>query len=192
MIPVQQIVSGQAIGSALSVSDSTVLAQVGIGGLTVGTVAFNAAVGSNFVLSVSSAALVTDQVVAVANVDGWRWIKAAAGISAADQAKLDKLYALAQATDLVDGNQTITPGSSKKSQYVLRAGVATADMTVTCGSTGAFTALAPNIVILAQAHDVSILNAAAGTLYTVTAGNAIEVGVYFSGGVWVLNTVNYV
>src|SRR5690348_9144275 len=80
MIPVQQIVSGQAIGSAISVSDSATLAQIGTGGLTVGTQVWNSAVGAYFVLSVSSAALVTDQVVAVANVTGWRWIIASQAV----------------------------------------------------------------------------------------------------------------
>jgi hypothetical protein len=116
----------------------------------------------------------------------------AGGISDADQTKLDETFPLAQAPDLVDGDQTITPGSSKKSQYVLRAGVATADMSITLGNTGGISAHAPSIIILAQAHNVAIKNAAGGTMYTVAAGDAIVFGPYFTSGSWVPNTLNFV
>jgi hypothetical protein len=104
MIPVQQIVSGQAVGSAISVSDSTVLAQIGIGGLTIGTQVFNAAVGGYFILTVSSAALVTDQVVAVAGVDGWRWVISTGGVIAPGSIPLTDLAS--QATHTFVANAT--------------------------------------------------------------------------------------
>lgn len=136
MIPVQQIVSGQAIGSAISVQDSATLAQVGIGGLTTGTQVWNQGVGAYFSLSVSSAALVTDQVVAVANVDGWRWLIQGTGISPAQTAKLAAVDLFQAGAALTDASATINPASDKASEYTLPAATLTADRALTLGVTG--------------------------------------------------------
>jgi hypothetical protein len=65
--------SPQSPGAFQSVADSTALASLTIP-LTLGTKVYNAAVAADFTLKVSTASLVTDSVVAVAGIDGLRWI----------------------------------------------------------------------------------------------------------------------
>jgi hypothetical protein len=63
------------LGAALSVQDSTALAAYPVNGITLGTIIYNVAVAAPFMLQISSASLVTDQVVAVSGVSGARWVK---------------------------------------------------------------------------------------------------------------------
>jgi hypothetical protein len=69
------VISGQAIGTVIAVPNSTDLAGLPTMGLAVGTRVYNIDVSAYFVLTQSRAALVPDQVVAVLNIDGLRWIK---------------------------------------------------------------------------------------------------------------------
>jgi hypothetical protein len=64
-------------GGGIAASDSSSIStEIGVGGLTVGTKVWNVAVGAYFVFtSPSSASLVTDQVLAVKDNAGARWIK---------------------------------------------------------------------------------------------------------------------
>jgi hypothetical protein len=62
-------------GSSISVQDSTALANYPVQGITLGTVVYNVAVAAPFILQLSTANLVTDQVIAVNGVSGARWIK---------------------------------------------------------------------------------------------------------------------
>lgn len=136
IIPIQQVISGQAIGSAISVLDSATLAQVGIVGLTVGTQVWNQTVGAYFALTVSSAGLVTDQIVQVAGVDGWRWVVQATGITPTQSAKLAAVDLFQAGTALTDASATITPAADKASEYTLPAATLTANRTLTLGVTG--------------------------------------------------------
>jgi hypothetical protein len=69
------ILSGQAMGTVVSATDSTDLAGLNTQGLAIGSKAWNVAVGAYFTLTLSSASLVTNQVVAVNGLTGVRWIK---------------------------------------------------------------------------------------------------------------------
>lgn len=62
------------LGAGIQVQDSTALAAYPINGITLGTVIYNVAVGALFILQLSSAALVDDNVVAVNGVSGARWV----------------------------------------------------------------------------------------------------------------------
>jgi hypothetical protein len=64
----------EVFGAGLSVATSTALAALDVSGMTPGTQCYNLAVASPFTLTVSTASLVNDQVVAVAGVNGVRWI----------------------------------------------------------------------------------------------------------------------
>jgi hypothetical protein len=66
------------IGAFLSVTDSSALALLDPSGLTLGTFVFNQAVNAYFEYQLSDAALVPDEVVAVAGIDGVRWLRAVA------------------------------------------------------------------------------------------------------------------
>jgi hypothetical protein len=68
------IISGQAIGTAITVKNSLELAQLSIQGLGIGTQVFNEFVAEFFQLTVSTAVLATDSVVEVDGVTGLRWI----------------------------------------------------------------------------------------------------------------------
>lgn len=81
------------IGGELSFQDSTALAAYDVSGTALGTTAYNVAVGASFILQLSSASLVPDQVVAVAGVSGARWIKLVQ-VTGADQANLSGLVGL--------------------------------------------------------------------------------------------------
>ena len=63
------------IGATIGVEDSALLAELDATGLTLGTIAYVTALASEFTLTLSTASLVTDQVVAVAGIDGYRWIR---------------------------------------------------------------------------------------------------------------------
>lgn len=67
-------IQGQAIGTSIAVHDSTALANLSIQGMAIGTQVYNTTLGSIFVLTASTAALVTNQVVAVLGISGLRWI----------------------------------------------------------------------------------------------------------------------
>jgi hypothetical protein len=62
------------IGGIIACVDSADLALLSIDGLTVSTKVWNADVEAYFSLTVSTAALVTDEIVAVSGVTGFRWI----------------------------------------------------------------------------------------------------------------------
>lgn len=68
------LVSGQAIGTTIAVSNSTELAAMSSQGLSLGTSVYNIGVGAYFVLTASTASLVADSVVAVSGITGQRWI----------------------------------------------------------------------------------------------------------------------
>lgn len=67
-------VSGQAVGTFIAVANSTELANLDTQGIALGTQIYNIAVGQYFALSLSTAALVPDQVVSVLGVAGQRWL----------------------------------------------------------------------------------------------------------------------
>lgn len=65
-------------GGGIAASDSDAISdEIDVGGLPIGTRVFNVDVGSNFVLTVSDASLVTDEILAVKGTDGSRWIVSA-------------------------------------------------------------------------------------------------------------------
>lgn len=68
------VISGQAIGTALTVFDETALAALNIQGVAVGSTAWVLQDSHSFILSQSNASLVPGQVVAVNGVDGLRWL----------------------------------------------------------------------------------------------------------------------
>ena len=67
------------IGATIGVQDSALLAELDATGLTLGTIAYVTALASEFTLTLSTASLVTDQVVAVNGIDGYRWIRGGGG-----------------------------------------------------------------------------------------------------------------
>ena len=67
------------IGATIGVQDSALLAELDATGLTLGTVAYVTELASDFTLTLSTASLVTDQVVAVKGIDGYRWIRGGGG-----------------------------------------------------------------------------------------------------------------
>jgi hypothetical protein len=62
------------LGGTIAVTDSTALASMDASGLPIGTQIWSEGVGAYFTLTISSASLVPDSVVAVLGVDGARWI----------------------------------------------------------------------------------------------------------------------
>lgn len=97
-----QLVSGQAIGSCITATDSTDLAGISPQGLTLGTKAWNIGVGAYFTLTASTASLVTDQVVAVSGLAGARWIRnysVASGVQSVNTSGATPTVAMLPTTD---------------------------------------------------------------------------------------------
>jgi hypothetical protein len=78
------ILRPSAIGGTISAFDSDSLAGMDPSGLPVGTKVWNVAVGSFFILTVSTASLVTDSVLAVLGIVGYRWIIVSSNAATAD------------------------------------------------------------------------------------------------------------
>lgn len=114
-------------------------------------------------------------------------------MSAADFITVSKTVPYAQGADLADADATITPGTSKKAQYVMRAGTTTAARNVTVDTASISNAQTCDLVIFAQADNVVIkTSSGGGTLKTVTAGDAMRVVLYFNVNNWILSTWAYV
>lgn len=62
------------IGATVSSEDATTLAALDATGFPPGTVVYVTSLASNFTLTISTASLVTNSVVAVSGIDGYRWI----------------------------------------------------------------------------------------------------------------------
>ncbi len=72
-VPIPNIVSGQAIGTAIVAQTSADLSAMSTQGIAIGSLVYNSEVGSHFMLSVSNSALVPGQVLAVNGIDNYRW-----------------------------------------------------------------------------------------------------------------------
>lgn len=67
------LVSGQAIGTCVTVANSTDLGNLSIQGMSLGTLVYNIAVGGVFQLVAGSNTPVTDKIVTVSGVSGVEW-----------------------------------------------------------------------------------------------------------------------
>lgn len=126
---------GQAIGTSIAIHDSTALASLSIQGLAIGTQAYNTTIGAVFVLTVSTASLVTDQVVAVSGITGLRWILQPA-FTSANATKLAAVDVFNAGAALTDAALTVNPASDNASEYTLPAATLTANRVLTLGVTG--------------------------------------------------------
>ena len=176
------VIQGQAIGTAVAVYDSTALAALPTIGMKPGTAVYNSTVGSSFILTVSSASLVTDSVVAVSGITGWRWIIAAAGITPTQSAKLAAVDLFQAGTALTDADTTIAPGTDKASEYTLPAATLSANRVLTLGVTGS-----PATSLLVQvtrrdlaAHTYTVKDDAGTTLLTFASAPTAPQGASFT------------
>lgn len=62
------------VGATISSEDATTLAALDATGLPLGTVVYVSSLALGFTLTLSTASLVANQVVAVSGVDGYRWV----------------------------------------------------------------------------------------------------------------------
>lgn len=209
------VIQGQALGSIITVQDSTALAALSTQGISVGTAVYNAAVGTNFVLTVSTAGLVTDSIVAVSGITGLRWIKKAAGTvlsvtgpavdntdpanpvvnktatTAADGLLPKRSFAVAVAfgADLTDASVTVNPGVDGAGAYLMPAGTMTQARTLTLGHTGIRARQIVQIVVEPQSFDLTVADSVSGGIELVTANAKTIVYQYFNNaGTWALNT----
>ena len=115
------IVSGQAVGTVISVTNSTELAQLDIQGIALGTKVYNIATQGYFALVRSTAALVPDQVVAVNGTDGMRWVLSQEGSGPGLNPTVQYISDLGD-----DGNDGKTVQTAKKTGYAAAAVICTA------------------------------------------------------------------
>ena len=172
-------------GGTISASDSdSITSDVDVGGLPPSSRVWNVDVGAFFVLTVSTASLVTDEILAVKGITGMRWIKDNSGV-----------YAPASA-NLTDADQTIQPLTDHKSRYVMQPGVQTADRIVTVGVTGSPSIQFQHIQIARPGGEnftLTIKNNAGTTLVTIAAGVKAVVDVYNTGEPqWLFGDITYV
>lgn len=108
-------------------------------------------------------------------------------MSPADKTKANNTWPYASA-DLTDADQTITPGTSQKSQYVMQAGVQTADRIVTIANADCATLQICDIVKpVADAHSLTVKAAGGATILVIAANTAVRVEAYFTGATWALS-----
>lgn len=191
----------ESLGAGHVVADSTALAAYSPDTLTIGTKVFNQGVGGYFTLTVSTASLVTDSVVAVAGTNGARWIlDATTPTTAITQLTSDGTagpgpgsvaFTLAASlkgpnpkagTNLTDADQTIQPVSDGASVYT-QSTTLTADRTKTIGVTGAVAlALAVVVTIVrrdAGAHALVVKDSGGATLSTFASGAAARADSFY-------------
>jgi len=211
------IVSGAAVGTSLSVSDSTALAAFNTKGIQLGTRVFNIAVGAMFELSLSTASLVPDSVVAVLGIDGMRWL-IRAGVESVTGPAVDNtdpsnpvvskvatptsdgllnhslfpFFPAVSSTVIGDANLTIHPFTEKRSLYVVAANVLTATRTLTVDNANPIARAILYISVEPNAHDLNINDITNGLIQTVPASSQAQVAIiYCATTVWGPNAIHY-
>jgi len=214
------IVSGAAVGTTLSVADSTALAAFSTKGMQIGTRVFNINVGAYFELSLSTASLVPDSVVAVSGITGMRWIvkSAASGVesvtgpavdntdplnpvvsntatTAADGLLPSGLFSLQPAlssTVIGDANTTIHPFAEKRSVFFVAAGVLTANRNLIVDNATPIATSQLWIIVEPQTHTLFVQDITSGTIVTVAASTQAQVvSIYLQSTQWIANTRYY-
>lgn len=184
----------EVLGAGISTANSTALAAMSVDGMTLGTQAYNVALGAPFVLSVSTASLVTDQVVAVSGVTGLRWILNAA-ITPGQAAKLAAVDLLNAGAALTNADATVNPASDVASEYTLPAATLSANRVLTLGVTGS--PITNSIVQISRrdltANTYTVKDDAGTTLLTFAVSPTTPQGAsfQFSGSHYVLSTFFY-
>lgn len=99
----------------------------------------------------------------------------------------------AEGADLTDSDQTINPGTDKKSQYVMRAGVMTANRTVTLSNAGSPVNLYVADIIRegTEAFTLTIKRADGTTIFTIPASTALKAECFTNAGNWAFSLAWY-
>lgn len=149
-------------GASLAVANATALAALDVSGMTVGTMCYVTSLAAPFTLAVSSASLVTNQVVAVNGVTGIRWI-----IQNVGEYHLDcDLATTGDKGVIIPAQVGRTFIASRMSQFVT-AVTGTASGTSPAVSVGVSTAFT-NVIGATNVQSVASINAGPGTTASVS------------------------
>lgn len=208
----------QVLGGTIAASDSaSISSDLNANGLPIGTLIWNEDVGDVFRLTSSSASLVPDQILAVRDTVGARWIKVvvtAANAETADAptnattftaalnvatptlkgliASTDKAGLPRVGSNLTDASVTIQPRTLKCSKFILPPATLTANRSLTIGNTSGQLGDFVQIVLRDLTANTYSIKDQAGVDMLVwtgsTAGQAMIAQFYLSGTGWILST----